>query len=162
VNPDSSVVRRATEKDTGFICEIDRKQIGTSERRKYLTHAIRNKQCFVVKEGRKCIGFAVVDQGFYGQSFIWLLVVDRGHRRRGVASSLIHHIESTCTTNKLFTSTNKSNLIMQRLMDKLGFERSGYIDNLDEDDPEIVYFKRLKHSAHTRDEIPRRHPSGRG
>lgn len=31
---------------------------------------------------------------------------------------------------------------MQRLCEKLGFVRSGYIENLDEDDPEIVYCKR--------------------
>jgi hypothetical protein len=31
---------------------------------------------------------------------------------------------------------------MQRVCDALGFVRSGRIENLDEGDPEIVYFKR--------------------
>ncbi len=92
----------------------------------------------------KCIGFAIADQSFYGQSFIWLLIVDPEYRRQSVASSLIHHIEATCPTEKLFTSTNQSNVIMQRLMKKTGFAKTGYIENLDEGDPEIVYFKRIK------------------
>lgn len=32
---------------------------------------------------------------------------------------------------------------MQRMCEALGFVRSGYIENLDEGDPEIVYFKPL-------------------
>jgi hypothetical protein len=30
---------------------------------------------------------------------------------------------------------------MQALCERLGYVRSGYIENLDEDDPEIIYFK---------------------
>lgn len=44
-------------------------------------------------------------------------------------------------TAKLFTSTNESNVAMQRLCDRLGYVRSGFIENLDERDPEVVYFK---------------------
>jgi len=32
---------------------------------------------------------------------------------------------------------------MQRLCEHLGYVRSGWIDNLDEGDPEIIYFKRV-------------------
>jgi hypothetical protein len=32
---------------------------------------------------------------------------------------------------------------MQNLCEKLGFVRSGCIENLDEGDPEIIYFKRM-------------------
>jgi hypothetical protein len=38
-----------------------------------------------------------------------------------------------------------SNTIMQELFEKLGYIRSGYIENLDEGDPEIIYFKRSIH-----------------
>ena len=55
----------------------------------------------------------------------------------------MRHIESICVGKKLFTSTNESNTPMQRLCEQLGFVRSGRIENLDEGDPEIVYFKRL-------------------
>jgi len=32
---------------------------------------------------------------------------------------------------------------MRRLLKKLGYKRTGRIDNLDEGDPELIYFKRL-------------------
>lgn len=44
------------------------------------------------------------------------------------------------TSQRMFTSTNQSNLKMQSLLAKLGYEPSGVIHNLDEGDPELVYF----------------------
>ena len=58
----------------------------------------------------------------------------------------MRHMESLCRTPKLFTSTNLSNLRMQSLLAKLDYELSGVIHNLDEGDPEIVYFKRVGES----------------
>ena len=46
-------------------------------------------------------------------------------------------------TAKLFTSTNQSNLGMQALLVRLGYEPSGIVHNLDEDDPELIYVKRI-------------------
>jgi RimJ/RimL family protein N-acetyltransferase len=60
-----------------------------------------------------------------------------------VASALIRFVEASATKSKLFTSTNASNVRMQAVYESLGFVRSGVIENLDENDPEIVYFKRL-------------------
>jgi hypothetical protein len=36
---------------------------------------------------------------------------------------------------------------MRRLCEKKGFSRSGYVENLDEGDPAIVYFKRVSHAG---------------
>ena len=44
---------------------------------------------------------------------------------------------------KLFTSTNQSNAAMHAFCAAAGFVRSGVIENLDDGDPEIVYFKAL-------------------
>jgi hypothetical protein len=68
----------------------------------------------------------------------------RNNRRNGAGAALVKHIESLCQTPKLFTSTNLSNLPMQSLLAKLGYILSGVIHNLDEGDPELVYFKRLR------------------
>jgi GNAT superfamily N-acetyltransferase len=72
-----------------------------------------------------------------------MLYVDANFRRAGAGSALLKHLESICRTSKLFTSTNLSNLPMQSLLAKTGYVLSGVIHNLDEGDPEIVYFKRL-------------------
>jgi hypothetical protein len=38
---------------------------------------------------REIVGFAITDQTFYGQTFIWLLIVTPEHRRKGVAVGLV-------------------------------------------------------------------------
>ena len=43
--------------------------------------------------------------------------------------------------------SKQSNFPMQRLLATLGFDRSGFIENLDEGDPELVYFKRIRDNA---------------
>lgn len=77
-----------------------------------------------------------------------MLYVHPEHRRCGVGTALMRYLESVCQTAKLFTSTNLSNLPMQSLLARLGYELSGVIHNLDEGDPELVYVKRLKRSSH--------------
>jgi ribosomal protein S18 acetylase RimI-like enzyme len=64
-------------------------------------------------------------------------------RRQGIGTALVRHVESLCKTDKLFTSTNESNRPMRALLAKLQYVCSGVIHNLDEGDPEIVYFKRV-------------------
>jgi GNAT superfamily N-acetyltransferase len=78
------------------------------------------------------------------EALIVLLVVHPKRRRSGVASALIRAIEARSPTSKLFTSTNESNTVMQAVCEALGFVRSGIVENLDEGDPEIIYFKRLR------------------
>lgn len=56
----------------------------------------------------------------------------------------MQHCESICRTPKLFTSTNLSNVRMQALLNKLGYTLTGTVHNLDEGDPEIFYFKRVR------------------
>jgi GNAT superfamily N-acetyltransferase len=73
--------------------------------------------------------------------FIWVLFVSADFRRMGVGTSLIRYIESKCT------SPNQSNMVMQNLMGKLGFSKTGYVEKLDEGDPELFYFKKVKASA---------------
>lgn len=140
----SLIVKKAGKRDTEAVCAVDRKQIGTSVRSTFLVNAIENGHCFVATLNRRCAGFAIMDQSFFDQRFIQLLVVDPAFRRQGVATALIHHLESICPTGKLFTSTNRSNTAARRMLDKLNFIESGWIENLDEGDPEIVYFKRVK------------------
>jgi hypothetical protein len=53
---------------------------------------------------------------------------------------LLRHLIGLCRTDKLWTSTNLSNQPMQALLVHAGFRLSGFIENLDENDPELVFF----------------------
>jgi ribosomal protein S18 acetylase RimI-like enzyme len=71
-----------------------------------------------------------------------MLYIKEDSRGQGIGGRLIDHMETLCLKEKLFTSTNLSNLRMQRLLEKKNFVISGVIRNLDEGDPEIVYVKK--------------------
>ncbi|MDQ2305679.1 GNAT family N-acetyltransferase, partial [Pseudomonas aeruginosa] len=64
-------------------------------------------------------------------------------RRRGIASALLRQARDDCRGDRLFTSCNRSNLPMRRLLEREGFQPSGVIDNLDEGDPELVFVRFL-------------------
>ena len=136
-------VEEATEQEVESIWALDGMVLGNRSREDFIANAVRAGQCSLARTGDMLAGFSVLEQSFYGQGFMSLLIVHPDHRRRGVATALIQRVESICPTRKLFTSTNESNLTAQRTFEALGFVRSGYIENLDEDDPEIVYFKHL-------------------
>jgi ribosomal protein S18 acetylase RimI-like enzyme len=73
-----------------------------------------------------------------------MLYIKEEYRRRGIGIRLIKHLESKCKVEKLFTSTNKSNKPMQKLLNKMNYQKSGIVHNLDPGDPELFYFKKVK------------------
>lgn len=138
------VVERATEEDIAYVCAIDEAHMGSRERCEWLAEKVQARQCLIARQGEERMGYAIVDRSFFDQRFISLLLVHPDFRRRGVATALMRYAEKTCPAEKLFTSTNQSNKPMQALCEKLGYVRCGYVEHLDEGDPEIIYIKFLK------------------
>jgi ribosomal protein S18 acetylase RimI-like enzyme len=107
----------------------------------HLRRALGSRHSLVVETDDRVVGMAVWDRDFFGKAFIWMLGVHPLYHRRGIASALIRKVESLCKKESLFTSTNRSNLAMQALCNKLGFVESGILQNLDPGDPEIFFHK---------------------
>ncbi|MHB1001770.1 MAG: GNAT family N-acetyltransferase [Armatimonadota bacterium] len=139
-------VRKANRCDLKSILAMDEKAIGNTSRGGILNDAVAAGQCLIAEIGSEPVGFAVFEQSFYGQGFISLLIVHPKYRRQGVGKAIISFIEENYPTNKLFTSTNESNLPMQNICESSRFSKSGYIENLDEGDPEVIYYKRIDFS----------------
>ena len=137
-------IRPAVEADIDALCSFDLIAQRQETRREFIRGEVTAGNCFVAVGDGPPIGYGVLNYTFYYQGCIDMLYVHSGHRRSGAGEALTRHMESRCRTPKLFTSTNLSNLPMQSLLAKLGYELSGVIHNLDEGDPEIVYFKRLR------------------
>ena len=137
-------IRPALESDIDVLCSFDLIAQRDEERREFIRREVRDGNCFVAVEGGPPIGYGVLNYTFYHQGCIDMLYVHSDHRRSGAGETLMRHMESLCRTPKLFTSTNLSNLPMQSLLAKMGYELSGVIHNLDEGDPEIVYFKLIR------------------
>ena len=93
------------------------------------------------------IGFALINHFFFDHDFLELLYIHPAHRRQGLGTALVARCERESRTEKLFTSTNRSNTTMQALLAKRGFIRSGVVENLDENDEELVFLKRLPQRA---------------
>ena len=93
----------------------------------------------LLEEEGKVIAVGVLEYTFFEHGFISLVIVDSEERRTGVGEMLLRYLISICRTPKVFSSTNRSNVPMQALFGKVGFERSGIIHNLDPGDPELIY-----------------------
>lgn len=137
-------VTNAIHSDLSSLSRIDSMVIGSEIRKSKIEQFILNNQCVVASLNGKPVGFACYDTTFFECCFIQLVIVNPEFRRQGIASSLIRFIEEHCPTSKLFTSTNESNTIMQQVCLSQGFVRSGIIENLDEGDPEWIYFKQVR------------------
>ena len=137
-------IRPANESDVEVLCSLDLIARHEKARREFIKHSVASGTCFVAVAGNEVIGYGVLNYTFYNNGNIDMLYVHSDHRRRGAGTALLRHMESHCKTPKLFTSTNLSNLAMQSLLAKFEYVLSGVIHNLDEGDPEIVYFKRLR------------------
>jgi GNAT superfamily N-acetyltransferase len=137
-------IRPAVENDIEALYSVALIAQHENERREFIRRAVASGECFVAVADEEVIGYAVLNYTFYHNGFIEMLYIRSDFRRSGAGAALLQQIESLCETPKLFTSTNLSNLPMQSLLAKLGYILSGVIHNLDEDDPEIVYFKQLR------------------
>jgi GNAT superfamily N-acetyltransferase len=137
-------IRQAVENDIDALFSLDLIAHREKERREFIRRVVNNGECFVASKDDKIIAYGVLNYTFYSNGCIDLLYVDANFRRMGAGEALVKHLESLCQTAKLFTSTNLSNLPMQSLLAKMGYVLSGVIHNLDEGDPEIVYFKKLR------------------
>lgn len=136
-------IRTATAADLEALYSLDLVARSDAGRREFIEGAVGEGTCHVAVDGGEVVGYGVLNYTFYRQGFVEMLYVHAARRRRGAGAALMREMEALCRTPKLFTSTNLSNLPMQALLNRLGYTPSGVIHNLDEGDPELVYFKRL-------------------
>ncbi|MCT8137813.1 GNAT family N-acetyltransferase [Anaerobacillus sp. CMMVII] len=135
------IITRAQIYDLDDIIEIDRAIFGNDSRREYIKKTIHEARCIVVKKEEDVVAFLTYDTHFFECSFISLVIVSPLERRKGYATSLLEYFVEIAPTDKIFSSTNRSNEIMQHVFKANGFVESGIIENLDEGDPELIYFK---------------------
>ena len=138
------LVRRAEIRDFDAIVSLDVVAESQERGRISIQRWIDANDCYVAIDSAEVIGYAALEYTFYDNAFIPMLYVASEHRHKEIATALIHHLESLAATEKIFTSTNESNVPMQSLLSKLGYKPSGIIENLDEGDPELIFFKRLR------------------
>lgn len=138
------IIRKAVELDIPNIIAIDHIALAEEERKRYIKKWVIEGNTVIAADNDEVVGYAVLEYTFFFQGFIAMLLVKVSSRRKGVGTALISYLERNCKTSKLFTSTNESNKPMQALLAKMAYQPSGAVYNIDEDDPELFYFKQLK------------------
>ncbi len=138
--------RVADPADIGAICVLDHVVPLEAERSRFIARSVGSGDAYVVEENTDVIGYGVLDYSFFEQGFISMLYIHREHRQCGLGMALMQHMEMECRKSKLFTSTNVSNLPMQSLLAKVGYVLSGIVHNLDEGDPELIFYKAIRHA----------------
>jgi ribosomal protein S18 acetylase RimI-like enzyme len=135
-------VRRALAKDIPALTALDTVAAFNPERRESIAAWVLAAECHVACDDGAPVGYAVVTRSFFHSLFLKMLMVADGARRTGVGTALVEHcIGLVPAGEKLWTSTNQSNLPMQRLLSGAGFIRSGIVENMDEGDPELIYVR---------------------
>ena len=141
-------LRKAIIEDQALVIDFDYRldQVEHVElkRAEKIVKAISQEECFIILANDAAVGFVIFDYRFFDLGWIELIVLDEIHRGKGIGVQAIDLICQQCTTNKLFTSTNSSNLPMQRALAKAGFSFAGKLDGLDEGDPELFYYKEVR------------------
>ncbi|MEX6001876.1 GNAT family N-acetyltransferase [Providencia vermicola] len=127
--------------DIASLIQLD--SVTTAERAQKISQWVNNKHCYLIEQQNQIIAYGVLHYQFFECAFIEMIMVNQAFRQQGAGLSLLQQLKQTCLTQKIFTSTNQSNTPMQRLLDKAQFKPSGFIDNLDEGDPELIYFCQL-------------------
>lgn len=141
-------IRPADPADVAAIEAVDPVASHDDDRRRLIAERVAAGQTFVAvvdeaPDGAAIVGYLVMDHGFFERGFVAMLCVHPERRRRGIGQALMRHAEVACRTPRIFTSTNRSNLPMQRLLEGLGYRRSGMVDDLDPGDPELFFSRWL-------------------
>lgn len=139
-------IRSATHTDIAALVAMDHIAAADPLRARVIEESIAAGHCLLAHQAGEVVGYAILNYSFFHCGFVELIYVRQDMRRQGVGRALLERIEHTCLTPKLFVSTNQSNTPMRSLLLSLGYIPSGQVDNLDEGDPELFYFKRLGQS----------------
>ena len=138
---ESVVVRRAQPADLEFIANIqDRMRLTIAA----LERSIELSECIVAESQGHIAGYGCMNHGFFGRGYVSLVYVASERRRRGIGNRLFETFEAECTSERIFTSTNLSNLPMQCLLQARNYVLSGVVEHLDPGDPELFYSKQVR------------------
>ena len=122
--------------------ELDRAAPVGRERSTLLTARVESGEVIIFERDGRVLGYAVIRaRSFFGRDFIELLCVSLSSRRSGVGSALLRRAVGMSSTERIFTSTNKSNAPMTGLLEKIGWRFSGELEGIDDGDPEMVYYQ---------------------
>ena len=135
--------RKAFQSDLEAIKSIDHVVTEEAGRTRFIEDAVLEGAVLLLLVDDISVGYSVLRHHFFENAFIEMVYLRDDMRGKGYGAALLNETETLARTAKIFSSTNQSNDRMRRVFIREGWRESGIIENLDEGDPEIVYFKRV-------------------
>ena len=136
-------IRVARSADIDELVRLDTVVPRDPTKAEFIRRWVEAGECFVAEGGGRILGYGVLNYQFFHDGNVDMLMIHPDFRGQGVGRKLLRHLEALCRTENFWVTTNLSNQPMQRLLASEGFKLSGFVDNLDERDPELIFFKRL-------------------
>lgn len=109
--------------------------------------AVADGTCLIARDGDAVVGLATHDRSLFGHPYLALVLVRPAARRRGVGTALVQAVVAGVEGDRVFSSVRESNVAARMLLGRLGFVASGFIENLTDGDPELVYVRLLGDAA---------------
>ena len=134
-------IRTASTRDLAALEPIVWPPLLAEPKRRRFLRGLDEGEVVVVDDADAVAAYAWIYEGFFGHTFLAYLATQPHYRRNGLAGMLLGATEQRAVTDRVFSSTNVSNVAMQAVFDRYGWRRCGQIDELDPGDPELVYVK---------------------
>lgn len=136
-------IKKAVTSDLPRLIDFDQiAQVGHGRIEEIKTAIVRGA-CWVFSDAGVAHGYAILQNDFYNYPLVRLIYVSEAHRRKGVASRLIRHLETVSGANRMFVSSAENNVAMAALMARLGYQQCGEIHGIDDKAAEFFFMKRL-------------------
>ena len=132
-------IRKAVEDNLDALIALDTYAHDHAERAQDIRNWIALGQCHAALLDGEMAGYSVLNHSFFHQAFIEMLMIGMAFRRCGLGRALIDHACVAFPGEKVWTSTGQSNAAMQALLLSAGFQRSGMIEYLDPETPELIF-----------------------
>lgn len=127
-----------------FSSNLDKDEHILLNREDKISKAILDDECFIILADKKEAGFVIFDYRFFDQGWIELIIIDETYRGKGIGGKVFDLLCEQCKTDKVFTSTNRSNTRMQKALAKANFSFAGELNGLDDGDPELFYYRTIE------------------
>ncbi len=132
------IVRPAKADDIDALVALDSFAAPHNDRAAEIAEWVNLGQCFCAEQNGRLAACSVLHRHFFRRPMLEMLMVRVSFRRQGLGKLMIEHAIKEAAP-ELWTSTNQSNHPMRSLLERMGFQQCGIIEELDEGDPELIY-----------------------
>jgi ribosomal protein S18 acetylase RimI-like enzyme len=115
--------------------------IQNKQRIEQISVGIKGGQCLAWETDGLISGFVIsTENAFFHSDFIDLVIVSTSMRRLGIGQQLLRAAAHASKNQRVWTSTNNSNIPMRGLLAEEGWKLSGALTGFDQSDDELVFY----------------------